>query len=475
MKDHMSYESNSSFFIINFEGWGWCVVTSDRECRYFSACFHFTVIGNVNSSPHIIFWNFQPKLLIAQQCEHSLWNQWADNPVLIRELYKGVFTPTPSHCFHLELGTLLQLNPEGQEPASTYQSWFKPDLLPLINCLSDIIQADNAPINEPPSLLACISHQGFPMKKIPVWQVACIESSESNSQGTFRSRSQSQQHSKSPKPHHDCHFIKPSESFKLALLDAIARFTWKEGPEKLALLTKSDWSSNLVYQHTFLCIPDWKSQVQMYYYASCCPGVSNIHQVIDIAVVHQLEFALAICVSEVNLFMPVMVSGLDRMGIMALYQPGFTKPSFSYTKGTPAMFANTYLVKTNDILCCPRAQAFIGMGRPYSWIAERFGGPSIVQAFLSGPSIQVTRHLLRKSDSHEEKPTELQWDQVSAQEGSFLFGFVPSHDSTSPEHYCNRCSVRWRNCVGFSPNDRWAGELVDTDITLVCDQELSLI
>jgi len=93
----------------------------------------------------------------------------------------------------------------------------------------------------------------------------------------------------------------------------------------------------------------------MRYYASCHPEVSNICQVIDIAVIHQLEFALAICVSDISLFAPIVVSGLDRMGIKALYQPGFTEPSFSYTKGTPAVFANAYLAKINDILCRPHA------------------------------------------------------------------------------------------------------------------------
>ena len=455
-------------FIIDFEGWGRRAVTSDRECRYFSACFHFTVVGDVNGSPHVIFWRFRPKLLITQQREHSLWNQWADDPVLIRERYKGVFAPTPSRCFHLELGTLLQFSPEEQEPASTYQPRFEPDTLPLINRLSGVIHANSSPIDEPPSLLARISRQGFPIKKIPVRQVARVESSESDSQGTSRSRSsQSRQRSRSPKPRHDRHLIKPSESFKSALSDAVARFTWKEGPEKLALLANSNRSSDLVYQHAFLCMPDWKSQVRMRYYASCRPGVSNIRQVIDIAVVHRLEFALAIRVSEVNLFAPVMVSGLDRMGIKALYQPGFTEPSFSYTKGTPAVFANAYLAKINDILRRPHARAFIGMGGPYSWIAERFGGPSIVQAFLSGPSIQVTRHLLGKSDSHEENPIGLQWDQVSAQEGSFLFGFVPSHDSTSPERYLFPPPHYLRDLC-----DHWNGdwnEVMDKIFTRIAD------
>ena len=122
----------------------------------------------------------------------------------------------------------------------------------------------------------------------------------------------------------------------------------------------------------------------MRYYASCRPGISNIRQVTDIAIVHRLEFALAIRVSDMNLFVPDEISGLDRIGIKALYQPGFAEPSFSYTKGTPAVFANTYLAKINDILRRPHARAFIGMGGTYSWIAERFGGAVYCQGFPVG-------------------------------------------------------------------------------------------
>ena len=437
----MSYESNSSFFIIDFEGWGRRPVASDREIRYLSSSFHFTVIGDVNGSPHVIFWRFRPKLSLVQQREHFLWNRWVDDPIFIRELFKGAFAPTPTRRFHSELDTSLQPVSGGQEGASTYLSSFELRSTPLADCLSAAISVENSPTDvvcadNTPSLLARMSHQSPSFKKLPVRQVSRMESSESDSRGTSRSRSsQSRQRSRSPKPLHERHMVKPSESFKLALSDAVARFTWKERPEKLALLASSSRRDDLVYQHAFLCIPDWKSQARMRYYASCHPEVSNIRQVIELAVVHRLEFALAIRVSDLNLFVPPVVSGLDRMGIKALYQPGFTEPSFSYTKGTPAVFANAYLAKINDILRRPHARAFVGMGGPYSWIAERFGGPSIVQAFLSGPSIQVTRHLLGKSDSHEENPIGLQWDQVSAQEGSFLFGFVPSLDSSSPERY----------------------------------------
>lgn len=440
VNDHMSYESDLSFFIIDFEGWGCRPVISDRECRCFLACFHFTVIGGIDGSPQVIFWRFRPKLPLAQQRQHLLWNQWTDDPILVRELFKGSLAPTPSRRFHSELGTLLDTNQGRQTLSSRNHPSSTSVPLPLASRLSAargmILPNDDTPNTGTPSLLARMSQQGPPHKKILVRQVHRLESSESDSGSTSRSQSsQSRQRSQSPRRRHGRQPPNPVEAFKLALSDAVARFTWKEDPEKLALLTEPDRKADSVFQHAFFHIPDWRSQVRMRYYASCCPEISDIRQVVHAAVVHRLEFALAIRISDVRLFLPEVVSGLDRMGIKALYQPGFTEPSLSYTKGTPALFANAYLAKINDILRRLHARAFIGMGGPYSWIAERFGGPTLVRAFLSGPSIQVTRHLLGKSDSHEENPIGLQWDQVSAQEGSFLFGFVPSQDPTSPERY----------------------------------------
>ena len=439
LNEHMSYESDSSFFIIDFEGWGRRPITSDRECRYSSACFHFTVLSDAHGSPQVVFWRFRPKVSAAQQSGHVLWNQWADDPISIRELYKGVYAPTSSRRFHLERGSLLPPSSRQQDPASR-RPVFRTDPLPLADRLSISAwtrdsQMGNTRVNDTPSLLARMSHGDASFRKIPVRQVSRLEGSESDSQGTSRSRSsQGRQRSQSPQPQRT-HRIDPAESFKLSLSDAVARFTWKERPEKVALLADAGRRNDPVFHHAFLCIPDWKSQVRMRYYASCRPEVSSIRQVVEIALVHRLEFVIAIRVTDVSLFVPGVVTGLDRIRIKALYQPGFMEPPLSYTKGTPAIFANAYIAKINDILRRPHARAFIGMGGPYSWIAERFGGPSIVSAFMSGPSIQVTRHLLGKSDSHEENPVGLQWDQVSAQEGSFLFGFVPSPDSTTPERY----------------------------------------
>ena len=373
MNDHMSYESDSSFFIIDFEGWGRRPIVSDRECRCYSVLFHFTVTGDVDGVPQVVFWRFRPKLPLELQRAHPLWSPWSDDPILVREWFKGVFAPTSSRRFHTELGTLLP-STQGTLPAP--QLPFIPKPPSLMSRLSDSTSSGSLPGNEvptssAPSLLIRMSHPDCPFKKLHVRQVSWLESSESDSRGTSRSRSsQSRQRSRSPRSPYGQPPADPAESFKLALTDSVARFTWKEKPEKVAIFADFDRPKNLVFQHAFLCISDWRSQMRMRYYASCRPEVSSIRQVIDIAVVHRLEFALAIRVSKVNLFAPDTISGLDRIGIKALYQPGFTEPSFSYTKGTPAVFANTYLAKINDILRRPHARAFIGMGGPYSWIAE---------------------------------------------------------------------------------------------------------
>ena len=227
--DHMSYESDSSFFIIDFEGWGRRPITSDWACRCFSAFFHFTVVGDVDGSPQVIFWRFRPKLSLEQQREHFLWDRWTDDPVLIREWFKGVFAPTPSRRFHPELGTLLL-----SEPGTS--SRLQPLLVSSPPALADCISAANSShgetaANDTPSLLARMSHQYPSFKKLPVRQVFRLESS-SDSRDTSRSHSsQSRQRSQSPRSNSRRQLADPAESFRLALSDAVARFTWKEKPE----------------------------------------------------------------------------------------------------------------------------------------------------------------------------------------------------------------------------------------------------
>ena len=66
------------------------------------------------------------------------------------------------------------------------------------------------------------------------------------------------------------------------------------------------------------------------------------------------------------------------------------------------------------------------MGGPTAWIAKRYGGPSLVQHFLDGPSTQVTIH------HRGAVASSLFHDQVSAQEENLVHGFVPAEN---PDHH----------------------------------------
>ena len=93
------------------------------------------------------------------------------------------------------------------------------------------------------------------------------------------------------------------------------------------------------------------------------------------------------------------------------------------------------------------------MGGPTAWIAKRYGGPSIVQCFMDGPSAQVTVHHRGAITSSPFYNDPMFYDQISAQEENLVHGFVPAEN---PEHhhwqfptteimedYCNHWCREW--------------------------------
>ena len=93
------------------------------------------------------------------------------------------------------------------------------------------------------------------------------------------------------------------------------------------------------------------------------------------------------------------------------------------------------------------------MGGPTAWIAKRYGGPSIVQRFMDGPSAQVTVHHRGAVTSSLFYDDPMFHDQISAQEENLVHGFVPAEN---PEHhrwlfptteimedYCNHWCGEW--------------------------------
>jgi hypothetical protein len=76
----------------------------------------------------------------------------------------------------------------------------------------------------------------------------------------------------------------------------------------------------------------------------------------------------------------------------------------------------------------------------------------MVTRFMSGPSIQVTRHYSGQTDSAEDHCLDIHWDRVSDQEIEFLFGYIPA-DKWNPERWLYPpVAILEDHC------DHWSGE-----------------
>jgi hypothetical protein len=214
--------------------------------------------------------------------------------------------------------------------------------------------------------------------------------------------------------------------------------------EDLFLLARSrEWNAQFI-GISYLHVPDWRSQVRMHYFANCVDNIHHIQSVLTIAVEHKLNFQIGVHTCNFHFFNTDVISKIDQRLLKEMYKPGFVEASLTYS--SPLTFLNSYLGKVADVLQCPHARAFIGLGGPHSWLAQCWGGDDLVGKFMSGPSLQVTHHFKGQSDSTEDHSLGIHWDEVSAQEIEFLFGYIPA-DRSNPKRWLYPPSLFWTKPV----------------------------
>lgn len=222
---------------------------------------------------------------------------------------------------------------------------------------------------------------------------------------------------------------RPAKIFHAAFKELAQELTFTDN---LFPLAKPDaWNGQFLLVG-YLHVPDWRSQVRMRYFANCMEAVRHITSVLTMSIEHKLSFQIGIKTTEFHFFENDTISQVDQRLVKEMYKPGFTEAPLAYS--SPAAFLSSYLGKVADILRRPHASAFIGLGGPHSWLAQRWGGEELVEQFMSGPSLQVTCHFRGQNDSAEDRSLGIHWDSVSSQEIEFLFGFVPA-DKSNPERW----------------------------------------
>ncbi|KIM36523.1 hypothetical protein M413DRAFT_78124 [Hebeloma cylindrosporum] len=222
---------------------------------------------------------------------------------------------------------------------------------------------------------------------------------------------------------------RPMKIFRNAFKDLAGKLTFTED---LFMLTQANvWDPQFV-NIGYLHIPDWRSQVRMHYFANCVDTIRHIQPVLTMAIEHRLTFQVGVLASDFHFFNTEAILKIDQRLLKEMYKPGFTETPLTYT--SPSTFLTSYLGKVANVLHWPHAHAFIGLGGPYSWLTQRWEGDNLITKFMSGPSLQVTRHFKGQSDSAEDNYLGIHWDTVSAQESEFLLGFIPA-DKSNPERW----------------------------------------
>jgi hypothetical protein len=186
----------------------------------------------------------------------------------------------------------------------------------------------------------------------------------------------------------------------------------------------------LLFSKGVLILPDKRSEIRMRILAMCLNSTPQfMRQVLETAIKHRLTFRIGVKMADLIHFSPQDTSLTDRVGTSYLYELNYQEQSFIYTS-TPA-FVAAYIARLLELLKRPHAPAFIGLGGPYSWTAQRWGGNRLVSAFMSGPSIQTALHFRGETDSKYPDSLRVSWDQVSGQDIQILFGHVPLPISSS--------------------------------------------
>jgi len=190
-----------------------------------------------------------------------------------------------------------------------------------------------------------------------------------------------------------------------------------------------DWDFSFLNK-SFLLFPDGRTLTRLHYWAVCNPDTLDTHQLLELAISRNMKFIMVTKLSVLKVFKPTSAPKLSEL-MRRTYEMGFQEEHLKDVNGGAA-FRDQYMGKLADILRRPHARALVSMGGPTAWIAKCYGGSSLIQQFLNGPSVQVTIHHRGAVASSPFCDDALFYNQISAQEENLVHGFVSTEN---PDHH----------------------------------------
>ncbi|KAF9554579.1 hypothetical protein CPC08DRAFT_766603 [Agrocybe pediades] len=413
----LAYEADSETYLVDFEGWGRRRLLGFTDSLSYTRQFHYRTFSGDEGEPTIlvVLRNAKKEDYFTRVAELSRDEGYSESE--IRELYKSKYAPRRARVFDKETGMLVRpVTVQGSDEPSPQ------DLFQWLN------------VRRRPSQISVISQRrgvdrGRERENQPMERSITMNQSSERSRSPRRGQ-QGQAAPVDPLARRLTEARAALAQFKIDFMNKAASTTYHGS---MLPVNGESWDLRL-FDVGVLMLTDKRVEVRLRYLAKATPQVNHIRKVLQLALEHRMEFQI------------------DRISTSAYYDAGFNESPFQFT--TIAHFGSTYLAKMGDLLSRPHARAFIGLGGPYSWLAERFGESKLVDDFMSGPSMQTSLHTKGATDAKYPNRLRVSWDQVSATEIGFLFGHIPFPGDDSRDRwlfptppiladYCPHWSGEW--------------------------------
>lgn len=440
-------DSRWSFAIIDFEGWKRRAGIPFSTAKRYANQFHhdlFSIGDGVSSM--VVFWRWRPKFLPddleAATLEEDLFS--------IRERYCGTHAPLPGQIFDRESGMEIRAPFEGPDALERLTKELKDGIMHHRRPLLERMQS---PDRNPASRSVEDQHHPPRGRKAgrgksknrrggpTVWELNRIHQGPSTESRLGRSTDNNSYQGASSGRSGSSVYKTSSERSASPSTRSLLSYEDREKVRERYLQSVAAFGERLTYQGSLYFMPigakwgeevlkrghliigDLDVQVRLRYWAACTKGILNLKHLLDRAVQHGLKFHIGIRHADKGYFRPIRVSQTDKLLTYRLYQPGYRDDPIVEGQGGKS-FRDYYLGRLGDITRRPHARAMIGEGGPMRWIAIKYGGDDLVEAFMSGPSIQVTVHNRGHTASDGDDASQLQWDEMSPYEEDIIFGHL---------------------------------------------------
>jgi len=453
---HLSYESDSRFFVIDFQGWKRRELPSTADPAYYAERFYFMVQDEKGySTSAVTFWRWRSRREFADVTVgfgDSGTDDYRD-PRTLREIYRASYGPKTDHQYDEETGLSVTRQPPASRVWTVPTSFYPPSPPADKQIQVPSAAGSQTSSNDPPSLLSRLSAlpileglAGGPRNQDRLGRPFSRASrdfvtSTPKLLARISSRSRSPRRLIGPAPPNQ---PRRGTEFRSELRDDVSPYTYLQPTFSIAHL--DTWNANL-FSHGVLIIPDKRVEVCMRYFASCFLASRHIRQILTTALEHRQAFQIGIKVSDFHLFPARARPGTNSAMIAAQYSSDFLEPPLVYN--SLASFIALYSGRMADLLARPHARAFIGLGGACSWVAQRWSGESLIEDYMSGPSAQTTVYFRGANDATLPNRIGIHWDRVTAQEIDLLFGCLPHLDPAQihwlypPPHILEACSDHW--------------------------------